>query len=102
MTSSTSWYVYLLRCADNSLYAGITTDVERRVNEHNNCNKKGAKYTRVRRPVTLAYQESLTSRSEASQREYQVKQLSKKQKEQLVEQYQNSKIDAESKEESKK
>jgi putative endonuclease len=81
------WTVYYLRCADNSLYAGITTDIERRLFEHNNCNKTGAKYTRVRRPVTLVYCEHLTDRSTASQREYQLKQLSKNKKEQLVAQY---------------
>lgn len=85
------WYVYLLRCADNSLYAGITTSIERRILEHNNCNKKGAKYTRVRRPVTLVYSEQLTNRSEASRREYQLKQLTKREKEKLVSSYQKIK-----------
>lgn len=85
------WYVYLLRCADNSLYAGITTSIERRILEHNNCNKKGAKYTRVRRPVALAYSEQLTDRSEASRREYQLKQLTKREKEKLVSSYQKLK-----------
>lgn len=78
------WYVYLLRCADNSLYCGVTTDVERRIAEHNNCNKLGAKYTRVRRPVELAYQEEHPSRQQACQREYQVKQLTKVKKEKLA------------------
>lgn len=85
------WYVYLLRCADNSLYAGITTSIERRILEHNNCNKKGAKYTRVRRPVALAYSEQLTDRSEASRREYQLKKLTKREKEKLVSSYQKLK-----------
>ena len=85
------WYVYLLRCADNSLYTGITTSIERRILEHNNCNKKGAKYTRVRRPVALAYSEQLTDRSEASRREYQLKQLTKREKEKLVSSYQKLK-----------
>ncbi|MEW6990249.1 GIY-YIG nuclease family protein [Colwelliaceae bacterium 6441] len=87
MKTCSDWFVYLLRCADNSLYAGITTDIERRVREHNQCNKAGAKYTRVRRPVTLAYQESTLNRKTASQREYQLKQLTKQQKEQLVASY---------------
>jgi putative endonuclease len=78
------WYVYLLRCADNSLYCGVTTDVERRIVEHNSCNKRGAKYTRVRRPVVLAYREECLSRQQACKREYQVKQLPKAQKEQLA------------------
>ena len=78
------WYVYLLRCADNSLYAGITTSLERRLKEHNECNKKGAKYTRCRRPVTLAYSETQLDRQQASRREYQLKQLTKAKKEQIV------------------
>lgn len=78
------WYVYLLRCADNSLYCGVTTDVERRIVEHNSSNKRGAKYTRVRRPVELAYLEECQSRQQACQREYQLKQLPKAQKEQLA------------------
>jgi len=81
---SSSWYVYFLRCADNSLYAGITTDLYRRLNEHNTSNKLAAKYTRVRRPVDLVYAEQLTSRADASSREYQLKRLSKQAKEQLV------------------
>ncbi|MBA6389710.1 GIY-YIG nuclease family protein [Colwellia sp. BRX10-3] len=81
------WYVYFLRCADNSLYAGITTSLERRVLEHNECNKKGSKYTRMRRPVSLAYAESQINRQQASRREYQLKQLSKQNKEQLVNNY---------------
>lgn len=81
------WYVYFLRCADNSLYAGITTSLERRVNEHNECNKKAAKYTRVRRPVSLVYAETQLNRQQASRREYQLKQLSKLSKEQLVSDY---------------
>jgi putative endonuclease len=84
------WYVYFLRCADNSLYAGITTSLERRLYEHNECNKKAAKYTRVRRPVTLVYAEPQLNRQEASRREYQLKQLSKPNKEQLVYQYSRS------------
>jgi putative endonuclease len=69
------------------LYAGITTSLERRLNEHNECNKKGAKYTRVRRPVHLAYSEPQINRQEASRREYQLKQLSKAKKEQLTNLY---------------
>ncbi|MDG1751667.1 MAG: GIY-YIG nuclease family protein [Thalassotalea sp.] len=89
MTTCSNWYVYLLRCADNSLYTGVTTDIERRVQEHNHCNKKGAKYTRVRRPVALAYQESAIDRKTACQREYQLKQLTKPEKEQLVSSFKN-------------
>lgn len=78
------WYVYILRCADNSLYTGITTSISRRLNEHNDCNKKAAKYTRVRRPVNLAYAEQQLNRQEASRREYQLKKYSKEKKELLV------------------
>lgn len=92
MLKSTMWYVYLLRCADNSLYTGITISLERRLIEHNECNKKGAKYTRVRRPVHLAYSEPQPNRQEASRREYQLKRLTKAKKEQLVHAYlENSK-----------
>ncbi len=79
-----NWYIYLLRCADNSLYCGVTTDVQRRLKEHNTCNKRGAKYTRVRRPVEVSYLEICQSRQQACQREYQIKQLSKSEKEQLT------------------
>jgi putative endonuclease len=81
-----SWFVYLLRCADNSLYTGITTDLNRRLAEHNgeNNSNKGARYTRHRRPVSLVYSETLTCRSNASQREYAIKQLSRSAKEQLI------------------
>ena len=79
-----SWYVYLLRCADDSLYAGITTDPDRRLQEHNHCNKKGARYTRARRPVSLVYRERVADRPAALKREYQIKQLTRKQKDRLL------------------
>lgn len=82
-----SWYVYILRCSDNSLYTGIATDVERRLDEHNNDNSLGAKYTRTRRPVKLVYQEQAGSRSEASKREYAIRKLSKRDKEKLASGY---------------
>ena len=81
------WYVYFLRCADNSLYAGITTDLSRRLDEHNFSKKLAAKYTRARRPVDLVYSEQVNSRSAATQRECQLKKLSKTTKEQLVNNY---------------
>jgi len=70
----TQWWVYILRCADGSLYTGICTNVERRVEEHNS-STKGAKYTRARRPVKLVYQEQSESRSAASKREAEIKKL---------------------------
>jgi putative endonuclease len=71
-----SYFVYMLECSDGTLYTGITTDLERRVDEHNNSDK-GAKYTRARRPVTLVYSETLENRSEASKREYAIKKMSR-------------------------
>lgn len=76
-------YVYLLRCGDDSLYTGYTTDLNRRVWEHNHSNK-GAKYTRSRRPVVLVNSESYPSRSEAMKREYAIKQLSRADKLKLI------------------
>jgi putative endonuclease len=66
------YYVYMVQCADNTLYTGIATELVRRVKEHNESDK-GAKYTRVRRPVHLVYSESHPDRSSASKREYEIK-----------------------------
>jgi putative endonuclease len=75
------WFVYILRCSDDSLYTGITTELDRRVAEHNDKNKKlGARYTRSRQPVTLIYHETFESRSLASKREAEIKRLKRKQK----------------------
>lgn len=75
-------HMYIVRCADDTLYTGYTTDVERRVSEHNA--GTGAKYTRGRGPVVLEYVEEFSSKSEALRREYEVKQCSRGQKEQLI------------------
>jgi len=75
-----SWYVYILRCADHSLYTGITLDLARRLHEHNNT-RRGAAYTRARRPVRLVYHERAPTRSAASRREYALRKMSKKEKE---------------------
>jgi len=83
MGELSEWFVYMLRCSDNSLYTGVTTDVKRRLKEHNE-EKAGAKYTRVRRPVSLVYEEAVESRSAACQREYQLKQLKKSDKESFI------------------
>ena len=80
---SGDWFVYILRCADETLYTGITTDVKRRLIEHNS-KKSITKYTRVRQPVTMVYKEIAESRSKAGQREAQIKKLKKAEKEQLV------------------
>jgi len=77
------YYLYMVRCCDNSLYTGITTDIERRIAEHNG-SKKGAKYTKARRPVILVYEEKFENRAEASKREYAVKKLTKIKKEELL------------------
>ena len=81
---SSSWYMYVVRCADGSLYTGITTDVKRRVHEHNST-KRGAKYTRSRRPVHLAYAHRCRSKSEACVSEIGFKKLKKKEKEEFLE-----------------
>lgn len=77
------WFVYILRCADKTLYTGITTDIERRLKEHN-AEKSDTRYTRARQPVALAYQESVESRSIALKREAQIKKLKRADKEQLI------------------
>ncbi len=76
-------YVYILKCNDQTLYTGWTNNIEKRLKEHNL--GKGAKYTRSRRPVTLAYTEIFETKSEAMKREYQIKQLSRLQKFELIE-----------------
>ena len=76
------WYVYLLRCDDGSLYCGITTDLDRRVEEHNR--GRGSKYTRGRTPVELVYSETVENRGAASKREYEIKHLDRAGKEALV------------------
>lgn len=79
-----SWSVYIVHCADGSLYTGIATDVARRVEEHNASNLLAARYTRARRPVVLVYQEAVASRSAAGKREYELKQMSREEKEALA------------------
>lgn len=75
-------YVYLLRCADGSLYCGWTTDPETRLKRHNS--GQGAKYTRSRLPVELVHLEVFADRHEAMSREWLIKQMSKEEKEALV------------------
>lgn len=77
-----TWYLYILRCGDGTLYTGITTDVQRRLEAHRA--GKGAKYTRGRMPLELVYTESCGSHSEALKRELAVKRLTRQQKEQLI------------------
>ena len=73
-----AWYVYILRCGDHTLYTGITDDVARRLEAHRA--GKGAKYTRGRGPLELAYVEEQTDRGSASRREYQMKKLTRGEK----------------------
>lgn len=81
-----AWFVYMLRCADNSLYTGVTTDVARRLTEHN-AEKSITRYTRARQPVELVYKEAVATRAEACKREAQLKKLKKETKEELVQAY---------------
>ncbi len=78
-----NWYIYIVRCSDDSLYTGITKNIERRIDEHNN-GKESAAYTRARRPVELVYQESYKTRSDVTRREIEIKRLSKEEKELMV------------------
>lgn len=75
-------YTYIVSCRDGSLYTGWTKDLERRVKAHNE--GKGAKYTKSRRPVKLVYYEEFETKKEAMRREYEIKQLSRREKEQLI------------------
>ena len=76
-------YVYILKCADGSLYTGWTNDLKRRISSHNA--GKGAKYTRFRLPVTLVYCEKWDTKELAMKREYEIKHMSRKKKMQLIE-----------------
>ena len=78
-----SYFVYILECKDGSLYTGITKDVPKRLDEHNT-KDAGAKYTKIRRPVKLIYQESSENRSTASKREYEIKKFTRVKKLQLI------------------
>ena len=77
------WYLYILRCKDGSLYTGITTDVEKRLEAHQS--GKGAKYTRGRGPLALVYKEECGDHSEALKRELEVKALTRAEKLKLIE-----------------
>ncbi len=81
-------YVYVLRCGDGSLYTGYTTDVSRRIGQHKR--GEGAKYTRGRTPITLVHVESFDAKPAAMRREYEIKGLSKQEKERLVDQGRDS------------
>ncbi len=77
-----NWVVYILRCADGSLYTGITNDLDRRMSEHEA--GQGAKYTRGRGPLEMVYSETCESRGDASKRENEIKSLRRDQKLELI------------------
>ncbi len=76
------WFVYIIRCHDNSLYTGITTDIERRFQQH--LDGKGAKYFYGRQPQKVVFRESKATKGEALKREIEIKKLTKKEKERLI------------------
>ena len=77
------WFLYVLQCSDGTYYTGVTTNVDRRAKEHNN-SKRGAKYTRSRRPTKVVYMTEYNNRSSAQKSEYLFKQLTRKQKEEVI------------------
>jgi len=78
-----NWYVYMVRCSDNTLYTGITTDLDKRIAAHNS-GRNGARYTRSRRPVRLVYTEKAESRSAAARLEYSIRKLARSRKVALI------------------
>ena len=83
---SKEWYVYLVRCSDNSLYCGVTIDLNARICAHNT-STRGAKYTRSRRPVTLVWAKKMPNKSKAFQEECRIKKMKKIDKEKLVDNF---------------
>jgi putative endonuclease len=81
--SEKAWFLYVLRCADDTFYTGTTTDITRRINEHNT-KKCGAKYTKTRRPVELIFWLDFENRSQAQKAEYKFKKLTRTQKEKII------------------
>lgn len=77
------WYVYILKCADGTLYTGVTNDLKRRVAQHNS-SELGAKYTKGRRPVELMYSKRKKTRATAQKEEHEIKQLAKTDKMKLI------------------
>ncbi|MDK7754004.1 MULTISPECIES: GIY-YIG nuclease family protein [Staphylococcus] len=75
-------YIYIVRCKDGSLYTGYAKDIKQRIAKHNS--GQGAKYTKIRRPVELVYQEMFNTKSEALKREYEIKTLTREKKLQLI------------------
>jgi len=78
-----NWHIYIIECSDKSLYTGVTSDLKRRLREHNS--GKGGRYTKSRTPVTLVYSETYKTKSKALKREIQIKGWTKKKKKALIE-----------------
>ncbi len=77
------WFLYVLKCSDGTLYTGVTTNIRRRLEEHNT-SSRGAKYTKTRRPVEIVYWIDFKDRSSAQKAEYKFKQLTREQKEKVI------------------
>lgn len=88
-----AWFVYIVRCADQSLYTGVATDVDRRIAEHN-VGPKGARYTSSRRPVHLVYAASCETRSDALKEEWRIKKLAREDKLDLIASWQPAAVSA--------
>jgi len=84
------YYLYILECSDQTLYSGITVDLERRVKEHDS-SELGAKYTRGRKPVKLVFSKEFQNRSQASKEESRIKKLSREEKLELIKTYHDAK-----------
>lgn len=84
-------YVYIVRCNDNSLYTGITNDIEKRIDDHNTA-KNWAKYTKARRPVILVWSQEVNDKSIASKLECKIKKMTKNEKEKMINYWNNKKF----------
>jgi putative endonuclease len=80
MSDPSSWYVYLLLCANDHLYCGVTNNINKRIKQHNGELKGGAKYTRANKPCMLVYKEVVSTKSDALKREAEIKKLNRKDK----------------------
>jgi len=83
------WFVYVVECVDGTYYTGITTNLDRRIHEHNKTNR-GAKYVKGRRPCRLVYHRSWSGRSEAAKEEYRIKKLTRGEKENIIKRFQKN------------
>ena len=91
--SKKNWFVYLLECGDQTLYCGITNNIENRLKQHRGEIIGGAKYTRSRAPLKLVYQEQIETRSMALKREILIKKMSRREKLELIKNNFNSEVD---------